>query len=145
MSPPIDLNAVRKRALAIEQTGMVSCPNRIGACLARNRCVQFQRERVCGCPTGAAALVAYRAWQRDQREMEKRLSAAREMYKHTAHPPWRLKCKNRTCQLPGKWFIAERGFHRKPDYCGPECSAAAEARARKRRARLKARLELMAP
>ncbi len=144
MRPPIDLAVVSRVLPVIQATGQLACPQRKGSELARDRCVAFQREGVCRCPMGDAAIVAWREHRRVEAKEAERLAAAREAYKHTAHPPWQLKCKNRTCPLPGHLFEAPRGFHRKPDYCSAACRGEVERKARKKAARRRARgLELV--
>jgi hypothetical protein len=98
----------------IRETGEVACPLRMGAHLARDRCIQNQHGAgACRCPAG---LVARRVGALDALEEgkeEARLEKARAAY---SSPPetWVLVCGYRGCK---ETFERERGWHRKPSYC----------------------------
>jgi hypothetical protein len=98
----------------IRATGEVACPLRMGAHVARDRCISNQHgASACRCPTGLVARRVGALEAIEEGAEEARLEKARAAY---SSPPetWVLVCGYRGCK---ETFEVARGWHRKPSYC----------------------------
>jgi hypothetical protein len=108
----------------IRETGEVSCPLRMGAHVARDRCISNQHGAgACRCPAGLVARRVGALEAIDEAAEETRRAEATDSQRrrdtrrrwHTGAPEvWTIVCAYRGC---GKTAVFKRGWHPKPKYC----------------------------